>query len=160
MQNREQSSSPFRRSIASNSSSSPTASPPSAPPLVPPRPSGSEPSKPQSSPGRALRLPGSAFSASFLEKLRLVARTAAEAGEVTATEAEALVSGALAVEEVTTATGGARYAVVRRDEPVAEGGKAAAVFRSRSDALLAAAVLPAVAPPSPYRLKDKPKRLG
>jgi hypothetical protein len=49
---------------------------------------------------------------------------------------------------------------VRRGEPLAAGGRAVATFRRRSDALLAAAVLPAVAAPTPYRLKDKPKRLG
>ena len=111
-------------------------------------------------PARAPRLPGSAFSASFLEKLRRVACLAAEAGEVSSTESEALVSGPLAVEEVPTAPDGARFAVVRRDEPPVAGGEALATFRRRSDALLAAAVLPAVAAPAPYRLKDKPKRLG
>ncbi len=165
MQNREKSSSqpsstPSRRSTPS--SSPPAASPPAAPPLspaVPPGSSGSLPEPPQPS-SPSLLLPGSAFSASFLEKLRLVARRPAEAGEVAATESEALVSGPLAVEEAPSAADGARFAVVRRDEPLAAGGRAVATFRRRSDALLAAAVLPAVAAPTPYRLKDKPKRLG
>jgi GAF domain-containing protein len=116
--------------------------------------SSSPPTNPSSN-----RLPASAFAPSFLEKLRLVARLAGEAGEAPSTEAEALVSGPLAVEAVST-PGGKRYAVVRRDEPVAEGGKVAALYRTRDEALRAAAVLPAVAAPCPYRLKDKAKRLG
>ena len=52
------------------------------------------------------------------------------------------------------------WAVVRRAEPIAEGGRAAALYRRRSEALLAAAVLPAVPQPSPYHLADRPKRLG
>jgi len=43
---------------------------------------------------------------------------------------------------------------------VSAGGPVAALFRERADALRAAAVLPAVAAPSPFRLKDRPKRLG
>ncbi len=112
---------------------------------------------------RALDLPGSAFSASFLEKLRLLARLQTEDDATHSTAAEAALSGPLAVETVEAVeakTGGIRYAVVRKDEPVAAGGKAAALFRDRDEALRAAAVLPAVAAPSPYRLKDKPKRLG
>jgi hypothetical protein len=50
--------------------------------------------------------------------------------------------------------------VVLRDEPVAAGGKAAALYHDRDEALRAAAVFPAVAAPSPYRLKDRPKRFG
>lgn len=141
MQNREKfSSQPSSRSSLRSTSSSPGST---APPSAEPR-----------------RLPTSAFSSSFLEKLRLVARRAAGAGEASSTESEALLSGPLAVEEAPGAPDGARFAVVRRDEPLAAGGEAVATFRRRSDALLAAVVLPAVAAPTPYRLKDKAKRLG
>jgi hypothetical protein len=43
---------------------------------------------------------------------------------------------------------------------MAAGGQAAGIFRERGEALRAAAVFPAVASPSPYRLKDRAKRLG
>ena len=141
-----------------------TRSAPSAPPPAPaspdePRPAAGTPSSPHRPRGRRLELPGSAFAPAFLEKLRLLVRLLEEAEGDHPTQAEAALSGPLAVEAVETA-GGVRYAVVREDEPVSAGGKVAALFRERADALRAAAVLPAVAAPSPYRLKDKPKRLG
>ncbi len=108
------------------------------------------------------RLPGSAFSESFLEKLRLAVRRLDEdkAEEAEApTEAEAALSGPLAVERVRT-RGGAAWAVVRAAEPVAAGGRAAAISRHRSEALRLAAVLPAVPAENPYHLGDKPKRMG
>jgi hypothetical protein len=101
----------------------------------------------------------SAFAPGFLEKLRLLSRLLEEADAAPSTEQEALLSGPLTTEKVTT-PGGARYAVVLRDEPLAAGGKAAGLFFDRGEALRAAAVFPAVAAPSPYRLKDKSKRLG
>jgi len=122
------------------------------------RPGAGTPASPRP-PARRLELPGSAFAPAFLEKLRLLVRLLEEAEGDHPTQAEAVLSGPLAVEAVETA-GGMRYAVVRADEPVAAGGKVAALFRERADALRAAAVLPAVAAPSPFRLKDKPKRLG
>jgi hypothetical protein len=133
------------------------AAPASPPPAGRPSPGGEPASRP-----RTIKLPGSAFSAAFLEKLRLVSRLAAAADDTSSTQAEALVAGPLAVERLPdgSTTGGLRWAVVRRDEPVADGGKAAALLHDRADALRAAAVLPAVAAPSPYRLKDKPTRLG
>lgn len=111
-----------------------------------------------SSPGGS-RSPASAFAPAFEEKLRLLARLLEGGDGEHPTEAEAQLSGPLAVEAVQT-PGGLRYAVVRADEPVAAGGNVAALFRRRADALRAAAVLPAAATPTPYRLKDKPKRLG
>ncbi len=75
---------------------------------------------------RSLKLPRSAFSTAFLKKLRLVARLAAEADDTSPTQPEALVAGPLAVECLPdgATTGGLRWAVVRRDEPVAAGGRA------------------------------------
>jgi hypothetical protein len=101
----------------------------------------------------------SAFAPGFLDQLRLVARLLEEQGGVPATEPEALLSGPLTTERVTT-RGGTRHAVVLRDEPLADGGKAAGLFLERAEALRAAAVFPAVAAPSPYQLKDRPKALG
>lgn len=114
---------------------------------------------PSRTPSRSSRIPASAFTPAFLEKLRLLSRLLEESGDEHATEAEAVFCGPLAVEAVET-PGGRRYAVVRAGEPVAAGGKVAALFRRREDALRAAAVIPAAAAPTPYRLKDKPKRLG
>ena len=116
------------------------------------------------------RLPGSAFSESFLEKLRLVVRrldgdeteeaeAPTEAPTEVPTEVEAALAGPLAVERVRT-RGGAAWAVVRAAEPVAAGGRAAAISRHRSEALRLAAVLPAVPAENPYHLGDKPKRMG
>lgn len=110
-------------------------------------------------PAPPVRTPASAFAPAFLEKLRLLSRRVDDEDGEHATEAEAMLSGPLAVEAVET-PGGFRYAVVRASEPVAAGGKVAALFRRREDALRAAAVIPAAAAPTPYRLKDKPKRLG
>jgi hypothetical protein len=105
------------------------------------------------------RLPASAFAPGFLEKLRLLSRLLEEGSAGSSTETEAVLSGPLTTEPVETA-GGKRYAVVLRDEPMAAGGKAAGLFRERGEALRAAAVFPAVAACSPYRLKDRAKRLG
>jgi len=108
------------------------------------------------------RLPGSAFSEAFLEKLRLAVRRldGEKAEDLEApTEAEAVLSGPLAVEKVRT-RGGVAWAVIRAAEPVAAGGRAVAVARSRSEALRLAAVLPAVPAENPYHLGEKPKRMG
>jgi hypothetical protein len=105
------------------------------------------------------RLPASAFAPGFLEKLRLLSRLLEEGSPGSSTETEAAFSGPLTTEAVETA-GGRRHAVVLRDEPMAAGGKAAGLFRERGEALRAAAVFPAVAACSPYRLKDRAKRLG
>jgi len=103
--------------------------------------------------------PASAFTPAFLEKLRLLSRLLEEADAAPSTETEAVLAGPLAVEPVETRAG-RRWAVVLRDEPLAAGGKAAALYQDRDEALRAASVFPAVAAPSPYRLKDKPKDLG
>ena len=52
------------------------------------------------------------------------------------------------------------WAVVRKGEPLAAGGRAVVVTRHRADALLAAATLPALAVPNHLHLGDKAKRLG
>jgi hypothetical protein len=52
------------------------------------------------------------------------------------------------------------WAVARRGEPVAEGGRAVAVTRHRADAVLLAAALPALAVPNRLRLAETGKRLG
>ena len=52
------------------------------------------------------------------------------------------------------------WAVVRRGESVRRGGRAVAVTRHRSDALLVAATLPALAVPNHLSLGETPKRLG
>ncbi len=154
--------SPKKCSRVSSSVSSPATSepvhaavspPPAAPAAPPPRPSSRRRREP----------PSSAFTEPFLEKLRLALRLMEErtCRAAPTTSAEALLSGSLAVEEVRTSDSAPpAWAVVRRSEPVAEGGRAVALYRYRSEALLAAAVLPAVARESPYHLADKPKRLG
>jgi len=156
--------SPVPPSVSSPSSSeavSAAASAPPAPAAPPPRPGVKPDVQPGAKPRR--RPPSNAFSEPFLEKLRLALRLLEERSHraAPATSAEALLSGSLAVEEVRTSESAPpAWAVVRRSEPVAEGGWAVAVYRYRSEALLAAAVLPAVAKASPYHLADKPKRLG
>jgi hypothetical protein len=103
--------------------------------------------------------PDSAFAPGFLEKLRLLCRRLEEQDSAPSTEPEALVSGPLTTERVST-PGGARHAVVLEGEPLSAGGKSAGMFFDRGEALRAAAVFPAVAAPSPYHLKDRPKSLG
>ncbi len=149
--------SPVPPSVSSPSTSRPRPAAASAPPAAPAAP----PPRPGSGSNR--RPPANAFSEPFLEKLRLALRLLDERTHRAAptTSAEALLSGSLAVEEVRTSDSAPpAWAVVRRSEPVAEGGRAVALFRYRSEALLAAAVLPAVARESPYHLAEKPKRLG
>lgn len=55
---------------------------------------------------------------------------------------------------------GPQWAVARRGEPVAAGGRAVAVTRHRADAALLAASLPALAVPNRLRLAEKGRRLG
>jgi len=109
---------------------------------------------------RSNGIPASAFADSFVEKLRLLVRLQEESGgQEGSTAAEAALSGPLGVEEMATA-GGPVFAVVRAREPVSEGGRAAALCKSRAQALRLAAVLPAAAALNPYHLSDGPKRLG
>ncbi len=55
---------------------------------------------------------------------------------------------------------GAVWAVARRGEPVADGGRAVAVLRERPTAHLVAAALPALAIPNHRAVSPKTKRLG
>lgn len=55
---------------------------------------------------------------------------------------------------------GTLWAVVRAGDPLAEGGRAVAVFRSRATALLTAAVLPTLAVPDRIHLGETTRRLG
>lgn len=122
----------------------------------------SSPSTP--SPVEASRFPGAsnAFSQAFLVKLRRVARLAEKeprgVGMDREAQEEALWSGPFGVERLER-DDGVRFGVVRDDEPVCAGGKAA-VYRHRDEALRLAAVLPAVAAPPVYHLGDEPKPHG
>jgi hypothetical protein len=113
-----------------------------------------------SSPGS--RRPSSAFADSFVAKLRLVVQLLDRQGEGPApdTEAEALLAGPLTVEPVHGRGGGRLWAVVKAAEPVAAGGRAAALCHTRSEALRLAAVLPSVPTANPYHLSDRPTHLG
>ena len=111
------------------------------------------PAAPRSTP-TAPSPPASSRSSASLSR-----RLEEQDGTPSTTQDEAILSGPLTTEPVQTA-GGTRHAVVLRDEPIAAGGKAAGLFRDRDEALRAAAVFPAVAAPSPYHLKDRPKLLG
>lgn len=62
--------------------------------------------------------------------------------------------------EPVTLPHGPVWAVVRKGEPLAAGGRAVAVTRHRSDALLIAATLPALATTNHLTLGEKAKRLG
>lgn len=112
--------------------------------------------------GGSSRLPSSAFSESFVAKLRLVLRLLDQEGESAApdTEAEAMLAGPLTVERVHGRGGGRLWAVVKAAEPVAAGGRAAALCHTRGEALRLAAVLPSVPAANPYHLSDRPTHLG
>jgi hypothetical protein len=109
------------------------------------------------------RRPASAFSEAFLASLRLLSRAVDEAppraGLGSSGEGEALLAGPFSVEAMERPDG-ARFAVVRPDEPLAAGGKACAVYRERDEALRLAAVLPAIAAPRLYHLGSRPKAHG
>ena len=90
----------------------------------------------------------SAFTPSFLSKLHR--------HEESFLERQAVMSGPWEVEALASGPrhgNGARWAVVRRDEPFAEGGGAFALFRERCPALLTAAVLPSLGTPTDFHLK-------
>jgi len=90
----------------------------------------------------------SAFTPSFLAKLRR--------HEESFLERQAVMSGPWEVEALPSGPcdgNGARWAVVRRDEPAAEGGGVFALFQERSPALLTAAVLPSLGTPTDFHLK-------
>ena len=117
----------------------------------------STPTRNSDSRPKARQAPASAFSEEFLAKLRLLARRAEE--EDSAAGVGAVLSGPFAVEEVERPDG-ARHAVVRADEPIAEGGKAATIHRRRDEALRLAAVLPVIAAPPLHHLSNEPKPNG
>jgi hypothetical protein len=97
---------------------------------------------------------GNAFSSWFQERARAL--------EEPPFAREALFSGAWEVEAVATGAGeGARlWAVVRRGEPLAEGGRALAVFLRRPDALLAAAAFAGLARANRLTLNTDGPRQG
>ncbi len=103
-------------------------------------PSKSPDSAPPAEPARGGRsAPANAFSALYLEKARHL--------EEPPFERQALFAGPWEVEAV-EAGRGTLYAVVRRGDAVAEGGRAVAVFLRRPDALVAAAALTALSVPN------------
>ncbi len=90
-----------------------------------------------------------AFSALFLEPARRL--------EAPPFERQALYAGDHDVEEV-AAGSGSLWAVVRRGDPVAEGGEALGHFIRRPDALLAAATFTALATPNRLILNRHARR--
>lgn len=112
--------------------------------------------------GGRSRLPSSAFSAAFVAKLRLVLQLLERQGAEPEpdTEAEAMLAGPLTVERVHGRGGGRLWAVVKAAEPVAAGGRAAALCHTRGEALRLAAVLPSVPKLNPYHLSDRPTHMG
>lgn len=108
--------------------------------------------------GASRRPPENAFSASFLLR-------ASKRPELPSTAPAALAPGAywagpFDVERADVENGGGVWAVVRKGEAVAGGGRAVAVFRHRADALLVAATLPALASPNRLVLGERGRRLG
>jgi hypothetical protein len=98
----------------------------------------------------ALREPeANAFSALYLDRARHL--------EAPPFERQALFAGAWDVEEV-PAGSGRLWAVVRRGDPVAEGGEALAFFIRRPDALLAAGTFTALASPNQLTLNLHPRK--
>lgn len=101
--------------------------------------------------------PPSAFSASFL--LESARRDDPPCSGPPALLGGSFWSGPWEVEGVSMPHGHV-WAVVRRGESVRRGGRAVAVTRHRSDALLVAATLPALAVPNHLSLGETAKRLG
>jgi hypothetical protein len=95
--------------------------------------------------------PENAFSAAYLERARHL--------EEPSFERQALFAGPWEVEAV-PAGDGVVWAVVRKGDPVAEGGRAVAVFLRRPDALVAAAALAALSTPSHLHLNTGRSRSG
>jgi len=101
--------------------------------------------------------PANAFSKSFLlEAARLAEPPASGPPCLTG---EPFWLGPWEVEPVTMRHGHV-WAVVRKGEPLAAGGRAVAVTRHRADALLIAATLPALATTNHLTLGEKAKLLG
>lgn len=108
----------------------------------------------------------SAFSPAFLEsfqrrasRLEGLPASAPSALAPTGSSGAAFWAGPWEVERA-EAPHGPVWKVVRRGEPVAEGGRAVAETRHRADAVVLAATLPALAVPNRLRLAEKAKRLG
>jgi len=95
--------------------------------------------------------PANAFSDSFLSRVRALDRPVSASGT--------LLAGPWEVEEM-QAGEHRLHAVVRRSEPVADGGTAFAVLLDRTSALQTAAALPALGRASHLRLGGHRKRLG
>jgi hypothetical protein len=95
--------------------------------------------------------PENAFTAAYLERARHL--------EAPPFEPQALFAGPWEVEPV-PAGEGLLWAVIRKGDPVTEGGRAVAVFLSRPDALVAAAALAAHATPSHLHLNVGRSRSG
>jgi len=110
----------------------------------------SSPNLPSHSPSPSRR-PANAFSDSFLSRVRALDQPASTSGT--------LLAGPWEVEEL-QAGEHRLYGVVRRGEPVAEGGTAFAVLLDRTSALQTAAALPALGRASHLRLGRHRKRLG
>jgi hypothetical protein len=89
--------------------------------------------------GRRRTPPVNAFSAAYLEQARRL--------EEPPFQREALFAGPWEVEAV-SAGDGELHVVVRKGDPIADGGRAVAVFLRRPEALLAAAALTALSTPN------------
>jgi hypothetical protein len=120
-----------------------------------PAPDGASAGPPESVPvptsGRRSRRPSNAFSDSFLVRARSLAQPESASA--------ALLAGPWEVETIEVGHG-RFHAVVRRGEPLSEGGSAFAVLLDRTSALLTAAALPALARPDHLHLGRHRKRLG
>jgi len=88
--------------------------------------------------------PATVFTPAFLERIRRLQNPPSAR--------QAALSGPWEVEPVWTGENGRQYGVSRREEPLANGGTAFGVFRSRETALQTAAVLPAVGTPMTLHL--------
>lgn len=148
------------RATRESTSSSATVKPfrPSSETAVRPAPAGPPPpTRPPFRPTSRTPRPN-AFSAAFLDAARRFERPE-EGSAGGAFASGGLDAGPFDVEPL-EARHGRAWAVVRRGEAVAEGDRAVAVFRDRTAALLAAAVLPAAVSPCHLRLAETPKPLG
>jgi hypothetical protein len=114
------------------------------------RPSGRSPATPSAHSPSKLP-PASAFSASFL--LESARREECSCSGPPALLGGSFWSGPWEVEEVSMSHGSV-WAVIRRGEPVTADGRAVAVTRHRSDALLIAATLPALSVPNHLSLGE------
>ncbi len=149
MRNEQESSSRTAPAVQSPSTSAASSASPAAPPAsVASAPSARGSSGP----------PENAFSQAFL--LRASKRPELPSTAPAALAPRAFWAGPFEVERSDVAHGGGVWAVVRKNEPLSAGGRAVAVFRHRSDALLVAATLPALAAPNRLVLGERGRRLG